>query len=131
MRISDWSSDVCSSDLTYNIPEQDLAMALKAFAATSGREVVASSDVIAGKRSGAAVGPLSPEQAIEHILAGTGLSYKVVEGAFIVRPTMVAGAEGEPAPDQSEIVVTGSRIRGAPIASPVITIGREEITNAG
>lgn len=116
---------------TYNIPEQDLAMALKAFAATSGREVVASSDVIAGKRSGAAVGPLSPEQAIEHILAGTGLSYKVVEGAFIVRPTMVAGAEGEPAPDQSEIVVTGSRIRGAPIASPVITIGREEITNAG
>jgi len=115
---------------TYNIPEQDLAAALKAFAAASGREVVASSEIIAGKRSGAAVGPLSSEQAVEHILAGTGLSYRVVEGAFVIRPMRVAGAEEAPA-GEHQIVVTGSRIRGAPVASPVITIGREDIKNAG
>ena len=116
---------------TYNIPEQDLAAALKAFAAASGREVVASSDLLAGKRSGIAVGPLSPEQAVEHILAGTGLSYRIVEGAFVIRPTRVAGADEASALEQNQIVVTGSRIRGAPIPSPVITIGQEDIRNSG
>lgn len=114
---------------TYNIPEQDLASALKAFAAVSGREVVASSDVIAGRRSGAAIGPLSPEAAIERILAGTGLSYRLVEGAFVVRRAIVANTR--PSAKGKQIVVTGSRIRGAPIASPVISIGRQEIRNAG
>lgn len=102
---------------TYNIPEQDLAAALKAFAAASGREVVAPSNVLAGKRSGAAAGPLSPEQAVERILAGTGLSYRIVEGAFVIRPMLVAGAEPQSGPGQPEIIVTGSRIRGAPVAS--------------
>jgi iron complex outermembrane receptor protein len=116
---------------TYNIPEQDLASALNAFAAVSGREVVASSDVLAGKRSGAAVGPLSPEAAIERILAGTGLSYRLVEGAFIIRPLTAPNTGSAPPVDGAQIVVTGSRIRGAPIASPVISIGQREIRNAG
>lgn len=120
-----------AAEQTYNIPEQDLGSALRAFAAASGREVVASSELIAGKRSGVAVGPLTPEQAVRRLLTGTELSYRIVEGAFVIRPIAAASAGQEQATGTAEIVVTGTRIRGAPIASPVISIGRESIRNSG
>jgi outer membrane receptor protein involved in Fe transport len=116
---------------SYNIPEQDLATALKAFAAASGREVVAPSATIEGKRSGEVVGQLPPEQAIQRLLAGTGLSFRIVEGAFIVRPTLAANVENTPPPAEQEIVVTGTRIRGAPIASPIISIDQRQIRDQG
>jgi outer membrane cobalamin receptor len=115
---------------TYNIPQQDLASALRAFARSSGREVVASSDIVEGKHSRAVVGRLAAEAAIEQLLAGTGLSYRVVDGAFVISPMP---ASGEPAsePATGPIVVTGTRIRGAPTAAPVLVIGRDEIRNEG
>lgn len=117
----------------YQIPEQALDEALKAFAAASGREVVASSAVIAGKRSGSARGSLSPEQALTQLLAGTGLRAQIVEGAFVILPPAdpvpLAAAT---LPEESEIVVTGTRIRGsAPIGSEVITIDRKDIERSG
>jgi outer membrane receptor protein involved in Fe transport len=114
----------------YNIPEQDLASALKAFASTSRRQMVAPSAPLAGKRSGSAVGLLSDEQALGHLLAGTGLSFKIVEGAFVVRPSADDGDTAAWA-DAGDIVVTGTRIRGAPVASPVINVSQEQIRNAG
>lgn len=113
---------------TYNIPQQDLASALRAFAAASGREIVASSKIVEGKQSRPVVGPLAAEQAIDRLLEGTGLSFRVVAGAFVIRPV---GANGGPAaePKTGAIVVTGSRIRGAQVASPVIAIGQADIRN--
>jgi outer membrane receptor protein involved in Fe transport len=115
----------------YNIPEQDLASALKAFAATSHRQMVAPSAPLAGKRSGSAIGLISDEQALGHILAGTGLSFRIVEGTFVVRPIRDVD-DGEAAwANTADIIVTGTRIRGAPVASPVISVGQEQIRNAG
>jgi iron complex outermembrane receptor protein len=116
----------------YQISEQALGDALKAFAAASGREVVAPSATIVGKRSGAARGTLSPEQAIGQLLAGTGLRAEIVEGAFVIRPLSdAAPVVGEATGEEGEIVVTGTRIRGAPIASPVIKLSDERIRNEG
>jgi outer membrane receptor protein involved in Fe transport len=119
------------AEQTYNIPEQDLGSALRAFAAASGREVVASSELLAGKRSGEAIGPLTPEEAVRHLLAGTDLSYRIVDGAFVIRPTVATSAEQKQSIGAAGIVVTGTRIQGAPIASPVINIDRESIRNSG
>src|SRR5690606_21822780 len=95
----------------FDIPAQDLASALKAFAAAAGREVVAPSEIVRGKRSARVAGQLPAEQAIERLLVGTGLSYRVVEGAFIVGPVPSARAEAAATPDDGEILVTGTRIR--------------------
>ncbi|MBR0552716.1 TonB-dependent receptor [Stakelama marina] len=114
----------------YNIPEQDLSAALKAFAATSGREIVAASDDVANKRSAAVVGTFTPQQAVAKLLIGTGMSFRIVDGAFVIRPAATSNAGDEDA-DAADIVVTGSRIRGAPIPSPVITIDQAQIRNAG
>jgi outer membrane receptor protein involved in Fe transport len=114
---------------SYDIAEQDLAGALKAFAATSGREIIAPSDLVAGKRSGSARGMLSAEQAARHLLEGTGLRLEIVEGAFIIRGP---GALSEISSSSGDIVVTGTRIRGhGPVGSRLTAIDRDEIERSG
>ena len=115
---------------SYDIPEQDLPGALRSFAAASGREVIAPSALIASKRSRGARGELSAEQAIGQLLAGTGLEWEIVEGAFVVR-TREPSPRDEAAID-GDIVVTGTRIRGAaPVGSNLITIDRQAIDRSG
>lgn len=113
---------------SYDIAAQALDTALDAFAAVSGREVLAPSDLIAGKRSAAVHGAYSPEDALGRILEGTGLRYEVVEGAFVIKA--LAGPAGE-APQDAGIVVTGTRIRGAAIASPRIVVRSEALKDQG
>ncbi|GGD84501.1 hypothetical protein GCM10011515_00260 [Tsuneonella deserti] len=116
---------------TYDIPAQDLAGALKAFAVASGREVIAPSETLEGKRSAPVVGQLAPDQAVARLLAGTGLSFTLVDGAFVIRPILAAAADVSSATAEAEILVTGTRIRGAPVASPVIAIGEDDIRAQG
>ena len=114
---------------SYSIAAQDLGSALEAFAAASGREVLAASDLIAGKRSSEVRGVLTPEEAIARLLAGTGLRYGVVDGAFIVRAAvepLSSAPEVNPA-----IVVTGTRIRGTAIASPRIVLRSDGLKEQG
>jgi outer membrane receptor protein involved in Fe transport len=117
----------------YEISEQELAGALKAFAAASGREVIAPSATSAGKRSRPVRGMLSPEQAIARLLGGTGLRAEIVEGAFVIRPLREAAfASADSSSEDGDIVVTGTRIRGsAPVGSDVITIDRDDIERSG
>src|SRR3546814_5922158 len=80
MRISDWSSDVCSSDL---------------------------------------------KQAIERLLRGTNLVARFDDRAVIIRGRSIAATASEQQSSDA-IVVTGTRIEGAPPAAPVIRISSEE-----
>lgn len=114
----------------YEIAEQDLASALKAFAAISNREVIAPSEVVAGKRSRPVDDAVTAEQALRELLGGTGLRFEVVGGAFIIRVADEV-VRDEPSSQGAPIVVTGSRIRGAQIASPVIRFDQEAMRNAG
>src|SRR3546814_4718911 len=69
MRISDWSSDVCSSDL--------------------------------------------------------------VAGGLVIEPDAEASQNAADHVPNDDIVVTGTRIRGAPVASPVIVLSEDDIRNSG
>lgn len=111
---------------TYAIAAQDLASALKLFASISGREVVTSSELVAGKLSAPVSGAYTADKAAARMLAGTGLTFIRVNGAYVLRPLSfsVGAATDEPSQD---IVVTGTRIKGAVIASSVVTIGREQV----
>src|SRR3546814_7020239 len=73
MRISDWSSDVCSSDL-------DLGGALRAFGQATNQQIIFADDVVHGKRSGAVSGRHSADDALRQLLAGTGLVARKTRG---------------------------------------------------
>lgn len=115
---------------SYSIPAQDMASALEAFAAASGREVLAGSEVIAGKRANEVRGELSAEEALSRLLAGTGLRYEIVEGAFVIK---LADAPEQPPGTAASlpIVVTGTRIPGTGIASPRITLRTDDLKSQG
>lgn len=114
----------------YTIDAQALGAALRLFSRISGREVLADTAVIAGKRSTRIAGDYDAETALARLLADAGLRAELVDGAFIIR------AGDAPAPeapgDSGEVVVTGTRIRGAaPVGSPVTVINRGDIERSG
>lgn len=115
----------------YDIADQDLARALDAFAAASGREVVAPSELISGKRGSAVRGQMAPEDAIGRLLTGTGLTWKVVDGAFVIREANAAPFPESETVGDAGIVVTGTRIRGAAIASPKVTVDLDALRDQG
>jgi iron complex outermembrane receptor protein len=119
---------------SYNIAAQDLGTALQLYSRASGREVIASSSVIQGKRSARVQGRYKADAALSHLLSGTGLVAELVDGALVIREGNVAAEEtgSTEAQGGEAIVVTGSRIRGAgPVGSPVVSIDREAIEKSG
>ena len=117
----------------YNIAAQDLGAALQRYSQISGREVIASTSLVEGKRSARVQGRLTADTALSRLLAGTGLNVELVEGAWVLRSGNADAAEtGSTESGGESIVVTGSRIRGAgPTGSPVVSIDREAIEKSG
>jgi len=115
----------------FDLPAQNLGDALRAVAARAGWELYASADDINGIEAPHLQGALTARQAIEQLLAGTTLSVRFTKGAVIIRvrsetATLAgSGAEGD------DIVVTGSRVRGAPSISPLTTVSRGEAERSG
>lgn len=119
----------------YDIAAQDLSAALRAFAVISEREVVADSNVIRGEVSRPVSGEMTAEVAIQRLIEGTALRADIVAGSFVVRsvatgPSIGASNDGEQ-PEASDIVVTGTRVRGAPVSSPVIRLERDTLRKSG
>lgn len=117
----------------YDIAAQELGAALRQYSQVSGREIVASSNLVAGKRSSRVQGRLNPDAALSRLLAGTGLVAELVDGALVIREgNELAGEPGSTDANGEAIVVTGSRIRGAgPVGSPVVSIDRDAIEKSG
>ncbi|BAI99044.1 hypothetical protein Sj15T_10420 [Sphingobium sp. TA15] len=116
----------------YNVAAQDLKYALRDMARQSGLELVAQSAALADKKAPALRGHYSAVEALNFLLAGTGLTAEISEGTIFIRgrsepPVAAAVAEG----GSSDIVVTGSRIRGAAPASPVIALSQTQIRLQG
>ena len=114
-------------------PALDLPSALRGVAERTGIDLVAPSDLVAGRRASQLSGSFTPEQALARLLEGTGLTYKRVDKTFIIA---AARPPGFPAPSQAgesageTIIVTGTNVRGAPPTSPVISITKREIDEA-
>lgn len=62
------------------IPAQSMATALSELSRQTGLQVLADGGVLAGKRSAPVIGAHSPAEALQRLLAGTGLGYRMVAG---------------------------------------------------
>ena len=101
---------------SYDFPAQDLGDALRSAAALADIELYASSRDLEGKTAPALKGQLTPREAIEALLAGSGLKARFDARSVVIldgdSPSVASGVEAE------SIIVTGSRIAGAPAAAP-------------
>ncbi len=118
---------------TLDIPAQPLSSALIAFSRQTRVEVFVPSSVAAGKRSTAVSGPLSPQGALQQMLAGTGLSYRftgagsvTISGAAPAATPLAAGAApaGAMLLDTIDVIGGGSISRGG---VSEIVIGPQEL----
>lgn len=118
--------------IEYKIEAGDLGDALKAVSRQSGKEIIFTSEAVLGRSAPALRGTYSADEAVRALLEGSGLTAQFRKDVIIIR------GRSEPSSHidggltgKSDIVVTGSRIRGATAASPVITISKEEMRNTG
>ena len=107
------------------MPAMPLGDALRQLARLSGRNLVVDDELVAGRLSPAVSGRLSADRALQQLLAGSGLSGRLVGETIIISRVRT----GDPQP--AEIIVTGSHVRGAPSTSQVITLGRRQIEQSG
>jgi iron complex outermembrane recepter protein len=140
---SAWAQAPLSNSTTttsITIPSQDLSGALLTLGRQTGRSVTFLADVVAGKRSSSVQNAPSFEAALQQMLIGTNLQFVISPdgSASVAQRTSAAPAapasarearRAEEAPE--EVLVTGSRIRGAPVASQVISLGQVDFQNAG
>ena len=116
-----------------SLPEEPLAKALKDVAAQIGRNVIAPDALVKGRRSTSLSGNYTAEQAFAHLLQGSGLQYRLVDGTFVIESVSFRDrlSSGEDAGGKAAITVTGTRIRGAGSASPVSVTTRRGLEQAG
>lgn len=118
--------------ISLNLPAQPLADALRGLALASGQTVLADAAVIGSRPAPQVRGMLTVGEALSLLLAGTDLESVPVADGYAIRPAH-AGRVGEGTPPQSsEIIVTGTRIRGrAPAGAHVIALDRTMIEQSG
>lgn len=105
----------------YALSGQDLGVALRAFALTSGKDVVFNPALVKGKTARAVLGRLGDEDALRRLLTGSGLDFeRTSAGGFVIRPAKAALATRSEAMSASvaaaannvfavsEVVVTGT-----------------------
>lgn len=119
----------------YALPQQELARSLREVSVRSGISVIAPSELVSGRQAPPLSGRFGARQAVELLLEGSGLRARLVGDALVISRANVADNDGRasaPQPDEAEtITVTGTRIRGAPIASPVIRLSEDQIRSEG
>lgn len=122
----------------FDIPAQPLAQALITFSNQAERMVVADPAMVNGRQAPALHGDYRPSEALDLLLAGSGLAATSDgERAFVVAtvtsPTQL-GAESRAASSEdgeADLVVTGTRIRGAPSTAPVIRLSQDDMRTQG
>ena len=114
----------------FDIPAQDLGDALRTVAATADWELYAAADEINGVSVPRLRGTFTAKEAIERLLQGTALVARFDRESVLIEKRSRRGAAVAQVSEEA-IVVTGTRIEGAPPAAPVITITNQDIKNSG
>lgn len=116
-----------------HIEAQPLGDALRALARIKGREILFSPQSVGGRAAPAIDGQFTMAQALDALLEGSGLVALDRNGSILVvgrSDPAIAGAEAAPVIDDT-ILVTGSRIKGSPVASRVLQVTRDDIVEGG
>jgi outer membrane receptor protein involved in Fe transport len=122
-----------SPRLRFDIDPQPLKYALRTVTREGGLQLFANANDLRRLRSPALHADATVADALRQILAGTSLQADIEGKAVFIR----GRGDAAPASDRSGtdessgIVVTGTRIRGAPVASPVISISGKEALAEG
>ena len=116
---------------TYNLPEQDLASALRFVARDSDYQLVADAKSLKGTRAPSLAGAYTVEEAVAALLAPSGLTAEIRDRTITLRGREGPSREEVTGATDIQLSVTGSRIRGAKPTSPVISASREKITELG
>lgn len=115
----------------YAIPAQPLSVSVRAVAAQSGRNVVASAELLDGLQAPPLSGRYTARQALELLLRESDLQVVEIGDVLTIQARNRVSGRDSRTPG-SQIVVTGTRIRGsAPIGAPLISIDREAIDRSG
>lgn len=133
------SSSALAQVKAFNVPAQAAATGIPELARQADVQILVSEGVTRGKSIKAVRGSMSVEQALQRALAGTGLRVSSSDGrTFTLAAETSAQAhvaeasdDGAAAQPASEVVVTGTRIRGARTTSPIVSVGQEQIRNEG
>src|SRR5215470_9408911 len=80
---------------TFTVAAQALGLALAQLGRESGREIILSADLVRGRQTAGVRSAASFEQALEALLAGTGLIWRVNEAGTIVIESQPAQREHE------------------------------------
>ncbi|HWE45689.1 MAG TPA: TonB-dependent receptor [Caulobacteraceae bacterium] len=95
----------------YNIPSEDMADALNAFAHQSGLRILFPYGAVAGKRNRPLTGTMSEQAALDRLLAGAGLVVvSRAENVLTLGPApVIEAARPEPPVEVQEVVVTAEK----------------------
>ncbi len=99
---------------SYNLPSGDAATTLNQFAGASGQQIIFMMDKVKGERTNAVAGDYAAREALDRMLAGTGLSATrdPVTGAFVVSRKAAKGEVGpvsDPQPKPKTAPMKSSR----------------------
>lgn len=115
----------------YKLEADELSEALKSVSRQSGRDIIFTADAVSGKRAPRLVGSYTADEAVRTLLAGSGLTVEFRKDVILIRGRSEASGEIESGPTSLDILITGTRIRGAALSSPVVVKSRDEIELAG
>lgn len=116
----------------YNVEAGYLGDALRTVSRLSGREIIFSAEAVNGKHAPRLRGTYSADEAVRALLEGSDLTAEFRKDVVLIRGRSEAPGEVADRPaEQDDILVTGSRIRGAAPTSPIIVATREDIQLAG
>jgi iron complex outermembrane receptor protein len=111
----------------YEIPVQPLAAALAQVARQAGLTLVAPPNLLTGKQAPPVAGRLTVREALDRLLAGSGLSARVDGTSIVVQPTAAAVRAAETA--LPAVVVVGLRAReGFITQGRPATVGKSAIS---
>ncbi|MDR3511832.1 MAG: TonB-dependent receptor [Caulobacteraceae bacterium] len=122
---------------SYDIPAQDAVTALQAFAKQSGKQVLFSYDAANGHQTPAIVGDQNDEAVLRKLAAAAGLTVASDDGRTVTLRAIPNGQRPGGPNDAgattavTEVVVTGSHIRGVPPTAPVQVVTRADIDVSG
>lgn len=114
---------------TFDIPSQPLRAALTVFAEQSGWQLFYSAEMTDGIRTQGVAGNMAPQQALEAILAGTGLGFRMTEARTVTLVPTPSGlvpippfASDQPGPPSASAPDRTTAERSKPVKVPEIVV---------
>ncbi|HVN41970.1 MAG TPA: TonB-dependent receptor [Steroidobacteraceae bacterium] len=112
------AQDLPKAVQSFNIPAQSTADALNQFSRQSGLRLLFSYDLVAGLRCAGLDGLFSPREALNRLLAGSGLEFEVTADAVVV---IKRSEGGRPRPGEAQ-PTTGGKEGANGAAAPAIAV---------